>query len=155
MDDYRRDLSSRQDAWNQATSVLSQAAAQAPSEQEAAATLAFLSGYVNQHSRPVGLAALCWARALDNQPSLALPYCDRAIQQKASPAAFDGRALARASQGHWPGTVEDLQAFLNRPTGQAFADRGALETIHRAWLAAARVGQNPFDDTARARLRKE
>jgi hypothetical protein len=203
-------LSSQQGAWDQAASAFSQAAAQAPSEQEAAATLAFLSGYVSQRSRPAdlpaaiafysqtlaltpasgaallnrglayvrldrpaqwqadfnallaqqpddarGLTALCWAWALDNQPSLALPYCDRAIQQKTSPVAFDGRALARASQGNWPGTVEDLQAFLSWPTGQAFADRNALETTHRAWLAAARAGQNPFDDTVRARLRKE
>lgn len=203
-------LSSQQGAWDQAASAFSQAAAQAPSEDEAAATLAFLSGYVNQRSRPAdlpaaiafysqtlaltpasgaallnrglayvrlerpaqwqadfnallaqqpddarGLTALCWAWALDNQPSLALPYCDRAIQQKASPAAFDGRALARASQGNWPGTAEDLQAFLTWPTGQAFADRSALETTHRTWLAAARARQNPFDDTVRARLRKE
>lgn len=102
-----------------------------------------------------GLTALCWAYALDNQPELALPYCDRAIQQKASPWAYDGRALARASQGHWPGTVEDPQAFLTWLDDQAFAGRDALETTHRAWLAAARAGQNPFDATVRARLRKE
>lgn len=203
-------LSSQQDAWDQASSAFNQAAAQAPSEHEAAATLAFLSGYVNQRSRPAdlpaaiafysqtlaltpasgaallnrglayvrldrpaqwqadfnallaqqpddarGLAALCWAFALDNQPDLALPYCDRAIEQRASPLAFDGSALARASQGHWPGTAQDLQAFLTWLGGQAFAGRDALATTHRAWLAAAQAGQNPFDDAVRARLRQE
>ncbi len=203
-------LFSQQGAWDQANSAFNQTAAQAPSEHEAAATLAFLSGYVNQRSRPAdlpaaiaffsqtltltptsgaallnrglayvrlerpaqwqadfsallaqqpddarGLAALCWAFALDNQPDLALPYCDRAIQQRAAPLAFDGRALARASQGNWPGTAEDLQAFLTWLAGQSFAGRQALETTHRAWLAAARAGQNPFDQAVRIRLRQE
>lgn len=203
-------LSSQQDAWDQANSAFNQAAAQAPSEHEATATLAFLSGYVNQRSRPAdlpaaiafysqtlaltpangaallnrglayvrldrpaqwqadfnallaqqpddarGLAALCWAFALDNQPDLALPYCDRVIEQRAAPLAFDGRALARASQGHWSGTAQDLQAFLTWLGGQAFVGRDALETTHRAWLAAAQAGQNPFDDAVRARLRQE
>lgn len=203
-------LSSQQDAWDQASSAFNQAAAQTPSDQEATATLAFLSGYVNQRSRPAdvsaaitfysqtlaltpasgaallnrglayvrldrpaqwqadfsallaqqpddprGLTALCWAFALDNQPDLALPYCDRAVQTRAAPLAFDGRALARASQGNWPGTAEDLQAFLTWLTKQTFAGRQALETTHRAWLAAAQAGQNPFDDATRARLRQE
>ena len=201
-------LTMQQGDWDQATAAANQALAQAPGEDEATASLAFLAAYISQRKQPAALltavarysqtialtparpeaylnrglayvhlnqptqwqadfatllaqqpdhagalAALCWAHALDDQPAQALPYCDQAITHRASAAAYEARALARAEQGNLAGAAQDLQAFLNWLAGQQVAGRNALESERREWLRALQNGQNPFDEALRARLR--
>ncbi|HLA98204.1 MAG TPA: hypothetical protein VJL34_07095, partial [Anaerolineales bacterium] len=93
---------------------------------------------------------LCWEASLESQAELALPACERAIELVPDyPDYRDGRGLARALTGDFPGAIEDFQFYVDSVL--SVAPEKARE--RQAWIQALQNGQNPFDEETLESLR--
>jgi len=104
---------------------------------------------------PAALNGFCWGYALDQQPTLALTYCDQAVAIDPSASSRDGRAIALAQLGRLNEAARDLETYLAwirqlRPPTLYARYRGPQV---EGWLAALRRNQNPFDAATLAGLR--
>ena len=93
---------------------------------------------------------VCWEGSLEGRASLALPACQRAIELVPDyPEYRDGRGLARALTGDYPGAIEDFQYYLDNTLD---IDPETARQ-RQAWIQALQNGQNPFDEETLAGLR--
>ena len=102
------------------------------------------------------LNALCWAYALDRQPSLALGYCHAAVQRDPAGPAHDSRGIVYAELGRTKDAIDEFQYFVDwadhEPPQSPYR---AQIRLRRAWIEALQAGNDPFDDAMLARLRAE
>lgn len=99
--------------------------------------------------------ALCWAYALDQQPDLALPYCDRAVMLDPTGFSYDSRGIVYAELGRFKEAFEDLEAFLSWLRQQPESTYERYGPKREAWLEALKGGRNPIDPEALEQLRRE
>ena len=99
--------------------------------------------------------AYCWAYALDKQPNLGLPYCDAAVTRDATAPSREARAVVYAQAGRLPDAANDLRIFVDWLARQPEGLRTRYGTSRSEWLTALLAEQNPIDDAALERLRRE
>lgn len=101
------------------------------------------------------LNTLCWGYALEQQPEIALPYCQQAVEADPEPLYQDSRGLAYALLEDYPAAMADFQAYVGWLEEQP--GDGWQETLARrqAWLARLESGENPFTPKVLAELRNE
>lgn len=99
--------------------------------------------------------ALCWAYALDQQPDLALPYCDRAVELDTTAFSHDSRGIAYAQLGRFDEAAAEFRAFLSWLEGQPASEYERYGPQRNAWLEALDAGRNPFDSDTLEQLRRE
>ncbi len=99
--------------------------------------------------------ALCWAYALDQQPDLALPHCDQAVDLDPTGRSHDSRGVVYAELGRLEQAAEEFEIFLDwlrrRPEGSY--QRYGL--AREEWLQALDAGRNPIDPETLEQLRRE
>ncbi len=83
----------------------------------------------------------CWFGSLDGAARQVLPACDQAVSLSQSASARDGRALARALTGDFPGAIEDFRAFSNWLRANGHEEEAAQRDN---WITALSQGENPF-----------
>jgi tetratricopeptide (TPR) repeat protein len=101
------------------------------------------------------LNMLCWGYAIEQQPELALPYCQRAVAADPEPVFFESRGLTYALLGKYPNAIADFEiynAWLEQQPGES--SQVSL-TRHQAWIQTLKAGQNPFTPAVLAKLRRE
>jgi len=99
--------------------------------------------------------ALCWAYALDQQPELALPYCDQAVALDSSGYSRDSRGVVYAELGRLEEAAEDFEAFLNWLDGQPESVYRRHGPKRQAWIQSLNTGKNPIDHETLEQLRQE
>ena len=103
---------------------------------------------------PVYNNTLCWQMAVQQQPELALPFCNLALEYDPDGPYHDSRGLVNAVMGREDEAVEDFRAFL------AWVDTSVKETCRpyyrpsrESWIATLQSGANPFDAETLRELR--
>ena len=88
------------------------------------------------------------------EPELALPYCNLALEYDPDGPYHDSRGLVNAVMGREDEAIEDFRAFLD------WVDTSVKETCRpyyrpsrESWIATLQSGGNPFDDEALQELR--
>jgi tetratricopeptide (TPR) repeat protein len=88
---------------------------------------------------------LCWVYCMQQQPDLALPFCELAISEDPHPLYIDTRGFANALAGNYPAALADFR------TSVAWLEQQQPETRwinrlqrRREWIAALESGVNPF-----------
>jgi tetratricopeptide (TPR) repeat protein len=99
--------------------------------------------------------ALCWAYALDQQPDLALPYCDQAVALDPTGYSRDSRGLVYAELGRLEEAAGDFESFLDWLGGQPEGVYRRHGPMREAWVQTLRAGQNPIDEETLEQLRLE
>jgi tetratricopeptide (TPR) repeat protein/DNA-binding XRE family transcriptional regulator len=99
--------------------------------------------------------ALCWAYALDHEPELALPYCDKAVALDPTGTSRDSRGIVYAEMGRYTEALADLKAYLVTLQGQDPDTYRRLGLLREAWVQALENGQHPFDQAMLDALRTE
>ncbi len=102
--------------------------------------------------RPAALNMLCWGYAVEEQPKLALPYCEKAVSLDPRPAYIDSRGLANALLGNTQQAIDDFEVFIAWLAEQPGAEQGALRQ-RQAWVKALKAGENPFTPAVMEALR--
>jgi tetratricopeptide (TPR) repeat protein len=99
---------------------------------------------------------LCWGYALEQQPKVALPYCQQAIEADPRPIFYDSRGLAHALLDNYPAARADFETYVTWLEAQPPNDTRQRElSRRRAWLEALAVNENPFTPELLAELRRE
>jgi tetratricopeptide (TPR) repeat protein/transcriptional regulator with XRE-family HTH domain len=104
---------------------------------------------------PAAHYLLCWGYALAEQPTAALPACERAVALDSSGASHDGRAIALAQSGRYVEAATDLRRFLtylHTLQSEIAFDRQRGPQV-RQWIATLERNQNPFDTATLDSLR--
>lgn len=101
------------------------------------------------------LNVLCWGYAVEQQPDVALPYCNQAVKAEPTTATFqDSRGLAYALLGNYPAAITDFNAYANwlanRQSGPAWEKE---LTRRQAWIDALKQEESPFTPELLAELR--
>jgi len=99
--------------------------------------------------------AVCWAYALDQQPELALPYCDQAVALDPTGYSRDSRGVVYAELGRLEDAAEDFEAFLDWLDGQPESVYRRHGPTRQAWIQALKTGKNPIDQETLGQLRLE
>jgi tetratricopeptide (TPR) repeat protein/transcriptional regulator with XRE-family HTH domain len=99
--------------------------------------------------------AFCWAYALERQPEIALPYCERALSLDPTGPARDSRGIVYAELRQFAKAVDDLQAYLDALRRQDSRLYAQYAPRREAWIAALRAGWDPFDQKTLDELRQE
>lgn len=99
--------------------------------------------------------ALCWAYALEQQPDMALPYCDRAVALDPTGFSHDSRGIVHAELGRLEKAIADFEAFLSWLRQQPESMYQHYGPKREAWLQTLKKGQSPFDSETLANLRQE
>jgi tetratricopeptide (TPR) repeat protein/transcriptional regulator with XRE-family HTH domain len=99
--------------------------------------------------------ALCWAYALDQEPDLALPYCDQAVALDPTGYSRDSRGLVYAELGRLEEAAQDFEAFLDWLGGQPEGAYRRHGPMREAWVQTLTGGQNPIDQETLEQLRLE
>jgi tetratricopeptide (TPR) repeat protein len=99
--------------------------------------------------------SLCWAYALDQQPDLALPYCDQAVALDPTGYSRDSRGLVYAELGRLEEAAEEFETFLDWLGGQPEGAYQRHGPTREAWVQTLKGGQNPIDQETLERLRLE
>lgn len=97
---------------------------------------------------PRAVVALCWGYALSAEPQTAVDYCRQATGD-GDAGSWENLTVAYARSGAFNEARAALEMFRETPLGRA--KRAEVD----AWLAALRMGKNPFDAEAVRRLREE
>jgi len=102
------------------------------------------------------LNALCWGYGLEQQPDVAMPYCQQAVAAEPNRALYqDSRGLVYALLGDYPAAIADFQAYIKWLEAQP---RGTFEqqlVRRREWVEALERGESPFTPAVLAELRNE
>jgi hypothetical protein len=99
---------------------------------------------------------LCWHGALSGFAKDVMGACEIAVQL--APDAMkgqnrNGRGLAKALAGDYPGAIEDFKAFVEwSKTNNVYEKYGQKR---EEWIKAFEGGKNPFDAKTLEALRKE
>jgi tetratricopeptide (TPR) repeat protein len=104
-------------------------------------------------NRPAAWNMLCWGYAVENQPDLALPNCEKAVALDPKPTYLDSRGLAHALNGDYNQAMADFQVYvdwLEKQSGQSW--RTTMEQ-RQAWITALANHENPFTPAVLAALR--
>jgi tetratricopeptide (TPR) repeat protein len=99
--------------------------------------------------------ALCWAYALDQQPDLALPYCDQAVALDQTAYSHDSRGVVYAELGRLEEAAEDFDIFLDWLQGQPESVYRRHGPMREEWLQTLKAGRNPIDSETLEQLRLE
>jgi tetratricopeptide (TPR) repeat protein len=99
--------------------------------------------------------AFCWGYALAQQPELALPNCDRAVELDPTGASHDGRGITLSQLGRYEEAIVELEAYLAwiRPLKPASLFRRLRGPQMEQWIRMLKREQNPFDQTTLNTLR--
>jgi tetratricopeptide (TPR) repeat protein/transcriptional regulator with XRE-family HTH domain len=98
--------------------------------------------------------ALCWGHALDQEPKLALPYCEAAVAADPTGSSFDGRAIAYSDMGRTADAAADLKQYLvwvQSAYPELYAKYHGPEA--EDWIMMLETGENPFTPEVRQELR--
>ncbi len=105
---------------------------------------------------------LCWWGSLLNRAAnvTVVDACEQAVtlaSDQNRPSVRDSRGLNRALIGNYAGAIEDFTAFVTESQQSGKTDATVVSAIARreTWIAALRVGQNPFDVAMLKSLREE
>lgn len=101
------------------------------------------------------LNGLCWGYALDQQPDLALPYCDQAVVRDQTGASRDSRGIVYAQLGRNDEAIVEFNAYLTwvkslQPETAYVRYRGP---VVETWITQLESGENPFTPATLAALR--
>ena len=101
------------------------------------------------------LNGLCWGYALDQQPDLALPYCDQAVARDQTGASRDSRGIVYAQLGRNAEAIAEFNAYLTwvkslQPETAYVRYRGP---VVETWITQLAAGENPFTTATLAALR--
>ena len=101
------------------------------------------------------LNGLCWGYALDQQPDLALPYCDQAVERDQTGASRDSRGIVYAQLGRNAEAIVEFNAYLTwvkslQPETAYVRYRGP---VVETWITQLTGGENPFTPATLAALR--
>jgi tetratricopeptide (TPR) repeat protein/DNA-binding XRE family transcriptional regulator len=102
------------------------------------------------------LNLLCWGYAVEQQPDIALPYCQQAVAADPGRPEFqDSRGLAYALSGNYAAAIVDFESYAawlkNKKPGEAWQ----AELAQRSdWIKALTAGKNPFTPLLLAELRR-
>jgi tetratricopeptide (TPR) repeat protein len=99
--------------------------------------------------------ALCWAYALNQQPNLALPYCDTAVDLDPTGRSHDSRGVVYAELGRLEEAAEEFEIFLDWLKHQSEGSYRRYGLAREAWLQALEAGRNPIDPETLEELRQE
>jgi tetratricopeptide (TPR) repeat protein/transcriptional regulator with XRE-family HTH domain len=117
-------------------------------ESDLGEVLALKPGHANSYN------AYCWAYALEAEPDLALPSCDRALELDGGEGSRDARGIALAKLGRFDDAIADLNAYLlwlgQRSPSVYILNRGPQV---EEWIGALEAGTDPFDDSTLESLR--
>lgn len=97
----------------------------------------------------------CLGYGVEQQPELALPYCQQAVVTDPQPLFLDSRGVTYAQLGDYQAALTDLQTYrdwLEEQQGEAW--QPAI-VRRKAWIKALQTGQNPFTSAALRELRSE
>lgn len=101
---------------------------------------------------------LCWTYALLQQPALAMPYCNAAVEGAEGTTRIgyqDSRGIAYALFGDYEAAIADFQALVDWLEQQPGTALEAILAKRRAWIAALEAGENPFTSEVLAELQNE
>ena len=107
-----------------------------------------------QPAEPAIQNGLCWGYALAGDAQTALPYCEQAVAGDPTGSSYDGRAMAYSQLGRYGEAAADLEQYLawvKRDRPGLYAKMHGPEA--ESWIAALRIGQDPFTSPVRAGLR--
>ena len=99
--------------------------------------------------------AFHWNYALINQPELALPYCNQAVEIDFNPQYLDSRALVYILLDDFEAALEDLQVVLAELEGSTDAHLQELYQSRKIWLEKLERGENPITPEVLEALKSE
>ncbi len=97
---------------------------------------------------------LCWFGSLDGFADQVMPACERAVSLAPAnqvPGFRDSRGLALALTGQTDKAIEDFQAFVDWSKQNGYYDTDGRQ--REEWIAALKLGENPFDEQLLQSLR--
>lgn len=98
--------------------------------------------------------SLCWTHGLLNQPEIAMPYCETALDlEPDDPYILDSRGLNHALLGNNTAAIADFQAYID-----AFVDdetQAADVEKRRDWIAALEADETPITPEVLEALQNE
>lgn len=97
----------------------------------------------------------CLGYAVEQQPELALPYCEQAVAADPQPLFFDSRGVTYAQLGDYQAALTDLQTYLDWLEQQPGEIWQPAIVRRKGWIKALQAGQNPFTPAALNELRSE
>lgn len=101
------------------------------------------------------LNLFCGGYVIEQQPELALPYCQQAIAADPQPAFYDTRGLVYAPLGDYSAAMADFKAYttwLEQQPGELWQ---ASLSRRRAWINSLQAGQNPITPLVLSQVRRE
>ncbi|MFN2202473.1 MAG: tetratricopeptide repeat protein [Caldilineaceae bacterium] len=98
---------------------------------------------------------ICWFYALDNQASVALPYCEEAVSASHSASYLDSRGLTYALLGEYDKAVADFEDALSEWAQSENPQIQAIAAERQQWVEALRSGENPITQEELARMQAE
>jgi regulator of sirC expression with transglutaminase-like and TPR domain len=109
--------------------------------------------------RPDDTTALnlyCWGYALEQQPELALPYCQRGLEfHPDDPFLADSRGVVYALLGNTQAATADFETYATWLEQQSSEVRQEPLQRRRAWIEALKAGENPITPAVLAEIRHE
>ncbi len=105
----------------------------------------------------IAFNSLCWGYATEQQPEVAMPYCEQAAQTEPAKATFkDSRGLAYALLGDYPAAIADFKAYIDwletEQPGNTWEEELALR---QEWVNLLEEGENPFTPEVLVKLRED
>lgn len=97
----------------------------------------------------------CRGYAIEQQPELALPYCQQAVAANPQPSFLDSRGLVYALMGDYPAAVDDFNAYTTWLAQQPDEQEQDALARRQEWIKSLEAGQNPFTPTVLAEVRRE
>lgn len=100
--------------------------------------------------------AMCWAYALEQKASIALPYCQKAVELIPNPIFLDSRGLVYALLDDFQSAISDFQQYIDWATQQP-ANRSLEVSItkRKQWIDNLHKGINPITQEVLSNLRSE
>lgn len=115
---------------------------------EPAAALSQASGDLdpNQNIPASVWGVMCWRGSVKGHASAMLEACDRAVAgDPENGLHYDGRSLARALTGDYPGATQDFQTYLE--WAQCNGKKTPIfDRDRRKWIQNLKKGLDPFAD---------
>jgi tetratricopeptide (TPR) repeat protein/transcriptional regulator with XRE-family HTH domain len=102
------------------------------------------------------LNTFCWGYAIEQQPEVALPYCQQAVAAEPTKATFrDSRGVAYALLEDYSAAIADFEAYVSWLEEQQPDSIWEKDLARRqTWIEALKGGENPFTPEVLAELRQ-